>query len=97
MHDRFVSIIFDVTELYNANHVGYVIHKHGGFWQGQIHVRKQISILETNAELHTYIAYLSLHSSPKRIMDTPSNVYSIHNPQCLCVNLVICLLTVLQC
>ena len=97
MHDRFDSIIFDVTELYDANHVGYVIHKHGGFWQGQIRVRKQISVLETTVELHTYIACLYLHSSPKRIMATPSNEYSIHNPQSLRVNLVICLLTVLQC
>ena len=62
-------------------------------------MRKQIhvSVLETTVELHTYIACLYLHSSPKRIMATPSNEHSIHNPQSLRVNLVICLLTVLQC
>ena len=79
----------DVTELYDANHVDYVIHKHEKFWQGQISVRKAIPVLEIHVELHTPIAYLSLHSSLKRIMNTPPNVYSIHNSQCLRVYLVI--------
>ena len=48
---------------------------------------KKISDLEVHVELHTFIAYLSLHSSLKRIMNTLSNVYSIHNSQCLRVNL----------
>ena len=56
-------------------------------------MRKKISVLEITVELHTSIAYLSLYSSLKRIMDTPSNVYSIYNPQCLRVNLGICMLT----
>ena len=57
-------------------------------------MRKKISDLEVHVELHTFIAYLSLHSSLKRIMNTLSNVYSIHNLQCLRVNLVICMFTV---
>ena len=40
-------------------------------------MRKKISDLEVHVELHTFIAYLSLHSSLKRIMNTLSNVYSI--------------------
>ena len=54
-------------------------------------MRKKISDLEVHVELHTSSAYLSLHNSLKRIMNTLSNVYSIHNSQCLCVNLVICM------
>ena len=60
-------------------------------------MRKKISDLEVHVELHTSKAYLSLHSSLKRIMNTLSNAYSIHNSQCLRVNLVICMLTVLHC
>ena len=63
----------------------------------QIRLRKKISVLEIHVELHTSNAYLSLHSSLKYTMNTPSKVYNIHNSQCIRGYLVICMLTVLQC
>ena len=47
---------------------------------------KAISVLEIHEELHTSIAYLSLHSSLKRIMNTPPNVYSIQNSVFTCLS-----------